>query len=309
MIKHLVISAGSHLVITYLGRMYSLLSNGIIKYEEIETIWGVSAGSIVSVFFCLNFKEDEIKNYIINKPLDGFFKKNLENICNFYETGGFLDIKFVYEFLTPLFKSKNISPDITLLEFYELNKKDLHVFTTDLNSYKSIDLNYKEYPHLHLFSAIYMSICIPFIYKPMFVDLEKSKIEKTIGITKSSSDNNLQYCDKCYLDGAITNRYPINNCINFLKDVDIYSILSIKSTDTVVKHSTEDNIHNFLNCLILNTWYYVSTNNIKIPNEILIHSNYQGIHYLEKCFNDLEFRKILYIDGEIRDFILKTSET
>jgi len=47
----------------------------------------------------------------------------------------------VEEILKPLLTAKDLSEDITLQEYYEYNKIDIHCFTVEMNSFKKIDLN------------------------------------------------------------------------------------------------------------------------------------------------------------------------
>ena len=68
-IKHAVISGGGTTFFSTLGAVQQLEKNGIWNINEIESIYGTSAGGIAAVVFCLKFNDWTIINdyFIITK--------------------------------------------------------------------------------------------------------------------------------------------------------------------------------------------------------------------------------------------------
>jgi len=44
--------------------------------------------------------------------------------------------------------AKDISCDITLLEFYEYSKVEIHIFTFEINVFELVDVSYKTHPDI-----------------------------------------------------------------------------------------------------------------------------------------------------------------
>ena len=64
-IKHLVMSGGGPTMLQTLGALYHLETNDFLKLEEIESIYGTSAGAIIGLCIALKFDWETINDYII----------------------------------------------------------------------------------------------------------------------------------------------------------------------------------------------------------------------------------------------------
>jgi hypothetical protein len=54
-IKHLVIAGGGPILVQVLGALQHLEKQKLIDLNNIETIYGTSAGAIVGILICLKF--------------------------------------------------------------------------------------------------------------------------------------------------------------------------------------------------------------------------------------------------------------
>ena len=72
-IKNLVISGGGPIMIQILGAIQHLEENNFIDRNNIETIYGTSAGAIVAVLLCLKYDWETINDYIIKRPWQDVF--------------------------------------------------------------------------------------------------------------------------------------------------------------------------------------------------------------------------------------------
>ena len=190
MIKHLVIPGGAIYGFSFYGAIKELNINGTINFEKIETIYATSVGCILAVILCLKYDWNELDNYIINRPWHNLFHFTFHSILSSFTKNGIFDILIMKEMLLPLFNAKEISIDITLQEFYDMNGIELHFFTIDLSLFKLIDVSYKTFPHWTIMEAIYSSACAPVLFEPF------------------KKDNIM------YVDGGLLSNCPIKELLN-----------------------------------------------------------------------------------------------
>jgi predicted acylesterase/phospholipase RssA len=188
-IKHLVISGGGLNGFCYYGVLRDSNMNGVWDINDIETIYGCSIGSMLAAITALRYDWSDIDDYILKRPWEQVFESDLLSMLNSISDKGIYNIRQIEAIITPLLLGKDLSPDITLNEFYQTTKIEIHMFTTDIHSFKSVDLSYKTHPDWRVVDAIYASSAIPVVFAP-----------HTDGITY-------------YYDGAFFTNYPLLNCI------------------------------------------------------------------------------------------------
>jgi predicted acylesterase/phospholipase RssA len=277
LIKHLVISGGGHTMIQTLGSIQHLEENKFINIDNIETIYGTSAGAIIGVLICLKYDWITLHDYIIKRPWKEVFPINVQNILDAYTKKGIFDDKTVIKCFKPLFDAKDISLNITLKEFFEYSKIELHMFSFEVNSFKAEDISYLTHPELSLITAIQMSCALPVLMTPI-------------------CDN-----EKCYIDGGVTCNYPLKYCVESNKNIeeivgfrnqyDDYNKNQIDSTSTLL-----DFIMGFLFKLIHSIG---TSNNIQtqIPFEVICNTSLLSISILKSALSSVEVREKLYLNG------------
>jgi NTE family protein len=189
-IKHLVIPGGGPTGIKALGALQYLEEQGYWSINDIETIYATSAGSIISVLLCLKFDWETINDYIVKRPWNDAFQLSVNQIFEAYSKKGLFDKNVAEIFYKPFFKAKDISMEITMKEFYELSKIEIHLFSLDINTFILEDISHITHPDLQLLTAVQMSSAIPVLISPVCID------------------------DKCYVDGGVICNYPVNQCIS-----------------------------------------------------------------------------------------------
>ena len=100
--------------------------------------------------------------------------------------------------------NKNLNPDITFLELYNITKKNLIICGTNLTTERTEYFNYINYPNMSVIDAILISCCFPVVYAP------------------------IKFNNCLYVDGGVLANYPIeyfedssgnlNNVIGFVID-------------------------------------------------------------------------------------------
>ena len=245
-IKHLVISGGGPLGFRYLGALQKLEMNEFWSFNEIESIYGTSIGAIIGTFICLKYDWETLNKYIIERPWHDAFKVNPKQIFDSYYNKGLFDKKLAEIIFKPLLEAKDLTLNITLKEFFEFSKIDLHIFTFDLNKFQTIELSHTTHPDLGLLQALTMSSSLPGIFIPTIID------------------------NCCYIDGGVLCNYPLNQCLRDHTNKD--EILGIKSsynkeTDNFanVEVTSETSLLEYVICMSINSMNYIR-DTIKMEN-------------------------------------------
>jgi len=278
LIKHLVVSGGGPTMIQTLGSIQHLEENKFIDINIIETIYGTSAGALIGVLICLKFDWITLHDYIIKRPWHEVFPIKVQNIFDAYTKKGIFDEKTIIKCFKPLFDAKDISLNISLKEFFEYSKIELHMFSFEVNAFQIEDISYLTHPELSLITAIQMSCALPVLMTPICVE------------------------GKCYIDGGITCNYPLKYCIES-QNKNIEEILGFKNQyDDHNKNQIDSNstllefIMNFLFKII----HSISSNNMiqtSITYEVLCNTNFLSINTLKTALSSNEVREGLYMSG------------
>ncbi len=216
-IEHIILSGGGHIMF----QEYSILKESNLaefwKFENIKSIYGTSAGSIIGLFICLMSicdKEDPssikkewetMDNYLINRPWQNLFKIDLLTVLQSINKEGILSENVALETFAPIFKAKDIPLNINMRDFFELTNCDLHFFTVDMDSFEIVDISHENYPEWEVISAVYASSCLPIIFTPFHKE------------------------GKTYTDGGVLINYPLSYFFKNNHDVNPNSILGIKN--------------------------------------------------------------------------------
>ena len=172
------------------GALKCLFENKFIQLENIQSVYGTSAGAIIAAIILLKYDWTTLDDYILKRPWNKVFKLEPDHFFEMYTSKGLFQFDLVKEFLKPLLTAKDLTEEVTLKEFYEFNGIDFHCFTVEMNSFQKIDLSHTSHPDLPLLKALNMSSAVPILFKPIIDE------------------------DKCYVDGSLLDNYPINECIS-----------------------------------------------------------------------------------------------
>jgi NTE family protein len=189
-IKHLVLCGGGPSVFRTVGALYYLEDHNFWNISNIQTIYATSAGALFGIMLCLKFDHDTITNYIVNRPWHEAYPIKISQIMDIYSKKGIYDHKFAEIIFKPLLRAKSLPLTITLKELFEYSNIELHLYSLELNQFKTVDISYKTHPDLPLLDSAVMSCAVPMLFAPLCKNNE------------------------CYVDGGIVSNYPLNNCIN-----------------------------------------------------------------------------------------------
>ena len=205
-IKHLVISGGGPTGILSYGVISQLAKKGFWHLPDIKSMYGTSIGAYVCFILSLDYDWNCLDDYFIKRPWEKLLAASTTKLTDIYEKKCLINEHFYTEAIKPLLRGKDLSDTITLAEFYAYNKIDLHMFCTNINAKKleKIDLSHHSHPNLLLIKALQMTMAVPIIFEPIFIE------------------------DGCYVDGSLITNFPLKYCIEQEK-CDLDEILAIKN--------------------------------------------------------------------------------
>ena len=266
-IKHLVFNGGGPTGFITYGAAKQLNISGIWNLEDIETMYGCSIGGCLSFILSLGYEWEWLDDYFIKRPWMNILKININSIISSFDEKGFLDETFFINVMEPLLLGKNLDKNITLKEFYEWNKKEIHVYSTNINSpnFEKIDISYKTHPDLCVIRAIYISCSYPILFKPFCVD------------------------DFCYIDGGLLNNYPLNDCIK-QTNCDTDEILAFKNNYTSKKYNITEKstIFDFIYALIKKMKDEIISDNKQINIKNTVYSIIDNLSDISEWINIIE---------------------
>jgi predicted acylesterase/phospholipase RssA len=290
-IKHLVISGGGPAGFYTYGAAKYLAKQNFWNIDNIQTIYATSIGAYVGTLFCLKYDWETLNDYIIKRPLDKIFNISPEAVFRIWDTKGLFGEECIKETLKPLLIAKELNINITLKEFYEYSKIELHMFAVDINHFPlcETDISYKTHPELELTKALMMTTAIPFMFKPVILDTS------------------------CFLDGGIVINYPLQLCLTQTK-CNEDEILGFKNYYSTEKKMRKSEIT--ANTTLLHYWLYFmrilikqmskTVDNPTISNEVKCFVDDIGdVDEWKKCLDNKEQREKFVKKGEAAGFMFE----
>lgn len=281
-IKHLVIAGGGPMGLCFLGALEYLNEKSIWKFDEIESIYATSIGTIIGAFICLKYEWEVLNKYIIDRPWNDAFKLTGKQLFEAYNKKGLFDTKIAEIIFSPLLKAKDLTLDITLKEFYEYSHIDFHLYSFELNTFETIDLSYKSHPDLKLITALTMSCGLPGLFMPIFIE------------------------NGCYIDGGVMWNYPINYCLNDHPDEDeVLGINRCNNDDVLndgnIKIDEDSSILDFIVGFSVNAMNYISKSvkKSRTKHEVICYSDGKELtlDVIKESVRNPEMRKDWILKG------------
>ena len=265
-IKCLVIPGGGVSGLVAYGALKECHIRGIWSMDEIENIYGTSAGALLAVMLALKYEWSIIDDYLIKRPWHQICDFNMYAILGSFEKRGIYDIRLIEGVLSPLFGGMDMPISITMTEFYEKTRIELHLFATHFEHFESVDISYKTHPDWTVVEAVYASAGLPICFAPLEKDGEH------------------------YIDGGIFLNYPLGPSLmrEDLKPNEILGIRKKNIQNTNDRITTETSLFDYLLILLNLTfrWILSKTDPHTIQNEITITTHFVSIYDLYKMSTD-----------------------
>lgn len=88
MIDTLIFSGGGIKGIGFIGCIQALIDKGMLKKDNIKTLIGTSAGSIIATFIAIGYEAKEINDLVLELNFAIFQDITIDNVMNFFQTFG-----------------------------------------------------------------------------------------------------------------------------------------------------------------------------------------------------------------------------
>lgn len=269
-IKNIVISGGGHTLLTFYGILKEAQISKYFSIENIESIYGTSAGALVGFIISLSIDFDILDKYLINRPWNKVFDVNVDKIFGMFDNLGIFSKKHICELINPLIHSKDLHPDITLQELYDYNNIEFHAFATELNSFTCVDFSYKTHPTWRVIDVLTATSAIPFLFEPVFI-------------------NNM-----CYIDGALKNDFPIEECLQYCNEDETFFVK--KENNNNISVNENSSFENYFTLLIQKVMINVSSR--KTMNMISVSDSLCTLTEILEVTSNEEKRKSMINTGE-----------
>lgn len=250
MIKNLVFSGAGVKIYCFLGFIKYLEEHDLLK--NIKAIIGTSAGSIIATCICCNFSIEEIEQLLLKINITKLPKVDSESILNFFNNYGLDDASEFIRVFKIILKKKTNNENITFKELYDLTQKKLIISATNLNKMEIEFFDYINTPQCQVIDALIMSISIPLLFKPA------------------------KYKDYYYVDGGLTDNYPISYFESERKET-----LGMLVTSSSLHEFNVNNIEDYLVGLCMtsfNKLIKITINNYK-KNTVVVYDNTNFVNF------------------------------
>ena len=306
-ITHLVLSGGGMHGVMFIGALRYLYFKKLDK--NITHIAGCSIGSFIGLMFAFKMQINEMEEIIYTARKDEeLCNVPIKNYIKLITEYGMCDVsKFIIHLKRAV---KNKYPFLDdIVTFKDIAKKfgiNLYMSSTNINSCENRIFSIEDTPDICVFDACCASMCIPLLFKPIYID-------------------------DYYYDGALTNNFPIKifekvpseNILGMIlqkenkqiieKTKNINLIYIIKQLFTIfnklrVKHVLFEQIKNSK----INNFYYPT--NLPLDNTMNITFSRLGmkLELKKKQIDDMIFAgfesMMEYMDERYSDYIEEINE-
>ena len=298
--RHLVLSGGSIWGLQTYGALRYAFSQGFLQRNLLKSVYATSVGSMIAIILLIDIDFDVLDKYLIDRPWHKVWSVSPVNLLAITETWGIYTKRFMDEFFVPIFKSKDVSLDITFAEFYELTGGvDYHIYATELNSFKPVDFSHTTHPTWKIMDAVYASCCIPVAFSPF-------RLQNRHGDGDGDSCN----ASECYVDGGIHMNYPLKPCVEKIGKENLHEILGIllplsvenanKTKEDNEKKEKEKTFFDYISQLLnhlLKSRLFINDLSYRIPYQLELETFAFSIEYMQTVLNHPEERRKLIDEG------------
>lgn len=196
-------------------------------YNEIDTVVGVSIGTVIGLLYVIDYNWEDLQNDIIGQDLKKLTDIKITNLIRYY---GLDSCSKIINWLGDLLTKRGYSKDITLIDLNKKTGKFLQILTTRLKNYSLFSFDHKSTPNIKVIDAIRLAISIPIIFTCV------------------------RYISEIYVDAALINNCPVEYVKeqNKLECTDIFCInLNSKNIEKDID-SFSDYIKEIMTCFLYN---------------------------------------------------------
>ena len=108
MIKHIVINGGGPTGLLCYGALKCLFENEFIHLDNIQSIYGTSAGAIIATLVLLKYDWNTLDDYLLKRPWNKVFKLEPDHFFEMYNSKGLFQFDLVKELLKTIINCQGL---------------------------------------------------------------------------------------------------------------------------------------------------------------------------------------------------------
>lgn len=194
-LKHIVISGGGPLAFYSFALLRELYKKKLLNRNTLESMHGTSSGSLVAFIIASKIEINDIDEYLLEFPYNKYFSIKFDNMINLSNNQGLFNKQTIDILIDPILKTLNWDEKISLHQMKENTGINLHIYSTELNTFKIVDFNALDTPLITLKDALYASCAHPIMFSPHYIE-------------------HSEYNDACFIDGGILCNVPLVPCMD-----------------------------------------------------------------------------------------------
>jgi len=237
---------------------------GVLRYiycynldKLIRNVSGTSMGAFFVMAFALKIPIERLERIIYKVCSDPKLTKiNGEAFLNIIDTYGLGSSLNYFDDIREFIKETYHQDDLTFIELSKKTGVNLFVSATRVNDGNNVIFNVNDTPNISIIDAVAASMCVPFLSKPILID------------------------GYYYIDGYLTNNFPIDCFEDVNKDNILGVALNVKSdynTPCIEKNkeiSFSAYLYNIIHIFYNNTYKLCYYNKITChPNFLIINNS------------------------------------
>lgn len=203
--KNLVLEGGGVRGLAYAGALEVLEQKDILSH--VERVAGSSAGAIAGLMISLGYNSKEIDSILQTLKIQEFNdgKDIFGKIIRVRKEYGMYKGQKFESWLASLIFYKTGNANTTFFQLHQMHKrdsrfKDFYCTGTNVTRQQLEILSWEKWPQMKLKTAVHISGCIPFYFKPVPIDSSGNEV--------SLKDTLCNY--DLYVDGGTLCNYPVN---------------------------------------------------------------------------------------------------
>lgn len=175
-IEYISFCGGGPCGIAFIGLFKAFEHHNVLQMHKIKGICGTSVGALFALGLVLGLNSKDMNEYVY--PILSSFESVAPNldISLFVSHYGLDDGEVMRDAISKILTKVGLSGDITLKALKNFVKHDFVCTTTNLRTRQHVFLSADTHPNLPVTHAVFMSMCIPFLFAPfeyntdLFVD-------------------------------------------------------------------------------------------------------------------------------------------
>ena len=165
-VKTLVVPGGFIKGVIMLGIISELEDLKLL--EDVTEYIGTSVGAVISLLLSIKYNSREILEFVNGYLIKDVQDAVVKSIKEFGSQKFFMDNSFIVEHIKKMIENKNLDPDMTLSDHFNLTNKIIsctsHVIDMKSENSETKFLSYHTQPNLRCIDALKMSFSIPFLF-------------------------------------------------------------------------------------------------------------------------------------------------